>query len=127
MQHRVEFEAQGLKARAEDSTWPGWQKSPLPPETAELNFLQYSGWSAPTRCVHVKTISAVQGPSEGARRRVDVMTKDGNRYASSGGWRFERFMGSDETGDIVRESGATMCFACHARAKNHGFVFSRIR
>jgi hypothetical protein len=62
---------------------------------------------------------------EGERRRVDVMIKDASLYSSTGGWRFERFMGNDQTQDAVHGS-ATSCFECHAQAKTHGFVFSQM-
>ena len=65
--------------------------------------------------------------SEGEVRRVDVMVKDPERNASTGGWGFERFRGSDPTNGILTDSVRTTCFQCHVRAADHGFVFSRIR
>jgi cytochrome P460 len=65
--------------------------------------------------------------SEGARRRVDVMVKDSTRYGNTGGWGFERFLGADQTTGKVRDAGGTMCFECHAHAREHGFVFSQMR
>jgi hypothetical protein len=62
---------------------------------------------------------------EGERRRVDVMIKDSSRYKSTGGWRFERFLGNDQTQDAVGDS-RTSCFECHSKAKAHGFVFSQL-
>ena len=62
---------------------------------------------------------------EGDRRRVDVMIKDSALYKNTGGWRFERFWANDQTQDAVRDTGAS-CFACHANAKAHGFVFSQL-
>ena len=62
---------------------------------------------------------------EGDRRRVDVMIKDSNLYKSTGGWRFERFWPDDQTKDVVPDAGAS-CFACHSKAKTHGFVFSQL-
>jgi hypothetical protein len=63
---------------------------------------------------------------EGERRRVDVMIKDSSLYKRTGGWRFQRFMGNDQSQDAIRDSG-TSCFECHSNAKTHGFVFSQIR
>lgn len=63
--------------------------------------------------------------SEGERRRVDVMIKDSHVYKNTGGWRFERFWGNDQTQDRIHDSG-TSCFACHATARAHGFIFSQI-
>ena len=62
---------------------------------------------------------------EGDRRRVDVMIKDSILYKSTGGWRFERFMGTDQTQSAIHDSGAS-CFGCHSSAKTHGFVFSQL-
>ena len=62
---------------------------------------------------------------EGERRRIDVMIKDSSLYKSTGGWRFERFMGNDQAQDAVHDSG-TSCFECHSNAKAHGFVFSQL-
>jgi hypothetical protein len=63
---------------------------------------------------------------EGERRRVDVMIKDAGRYAKTGGWRFERFLGDQRTQDAVHDGGAS-CFQCHAKGTAHGFVFSQLR
>lgn len=63
---------------------------------------------------------------EGERKRVDVMIKDSSKYKTTGGWKFERFMGDQRTEDAVHDSGAT-CFQCHAKATAHGFVFSQLR
>jgi len=62
---------------------------------------------------------------EGERRRVDVMIRDSARYKNTGGWRFERFMGNQQTQDAVADSGAS-CFQCHTGAAAHGFVFGRL-
>lgn len=62
---------------------------------------------------------------EGDRRRVDVMIKDSKLYPSTGGWRFERFMGDQQTENAVPDAG-TSCFQCHSNAKTHGFVFSQL-
>lgn len=61
---------------------------------------------------------------EGNRKRVDVMIKDSS-FKSTGGWRFERFWGNDQTRNAVQDSG-TSCFQCHSKANAHGFVFSQL-
>jgi hypothetical protein len=63
---------------------------------------------------------------EGDRRRVDVMIKDSAHYASTGGWRFQRFMGNDQTQNSIHDSG-TSCFQCHQKASTHGFIFSQLK
>jgi hypothetical protein len=65
--------------------------------------------------------------SEGARRRLDIMVKDSGRYAATGGWGFARFMGSNESANVVDATAAASCFQCHGRASGHGYVFSRVR
>jgi hypothetical protein len=62
---------------------------------------------------------------EGERKRVDVMIKDSSAYNGTGGWRFERFWGNDQTKNVVPDSGTT-CFQCHAKASAHGAVFSQL-
>ena len=64
--------------------------------------------------------------TEGARRRVDVMIKDSNLNKTTGGWRFERFFGDQQTENAIQDSGAS-CFSCHSKADKHGFVFSQLR
>jgi hypothetical protein len=62
---------------------------------------------------------------EGERRRVDLMIKNSSLYKSTGGWRFERFLGNSQSEDAVHDSGAS-CYECHTNAKAHGFVFSQL-
>lgn len=64
--------------------------------------------------------------SEADRRRVDIMAKDTSHNPQAGGWRFSRFMGSDESKDVIGDAGGK-CFACHTKAATHGDVFSQIR
>ena len=63
---------------------------------------------------------------EGDRKRVDVMIKDSGHYPSTGGWRFERFWGTDQAKDAIHDSGVS-CFQCHAKANAHGSVFSQLQ
>lgn len=64
---------------------------------------------------------------EGQTRRVDVMIKQGERYASTGGWEFMSFSGKDQTnGKLTAERQAT-CAGCHAQRKDHDSVFSEFR
>lgn len=64
--------------------------------------------------------------SETDRRRVDIMSKDESHNPQTGGWRFDRFMGSDESKDVIGDAGGK-CFACHAKAATHADVFSQVR
>ena len=62
---------------------------------------------------------------EGERKRVDVMIKDSSLYKDTGGWRFERFWGADQSHNAIQDSG-TSCFQCHSKASAHGSVFSQL-
>ena len=64
--------------------------------------------------------------SEGARRRVAVMVKDGGRYSGTGGWGFEVFKG-DESLPSLNAEGKAACFACHGKQKDNDFVYSQFR
>jgi hypothetical protein len=61
---------------------------------------------------------------EGQRRRLAVMVKNGQRYAATGGWGFEIFVGESHAGSLGAD-GRAACFACHQKAKNA--VFSEFR
>ena len=50
---------------------------------------------------------------------VQVMVKDANKYASTGGWRWEQF--TNGRPDPIMQ---TTCFACHAPAKATDLVFT---
>jgi len=65
--------------------------------------------------------------SEGVRQRIDVMLKDSRRFAATGGWGFERFMGDSETDRPLTEEHRQSCFNCHQARKDHDFVFSQYR
>ena len=64
---------------------------------------------------------------EGSTRRVDVMVKQSERYRATGGWEFMSFAASNQTnGKLTAERQAT-CSTCHAKRKDHDFVFSEFR
>jgi hypothetical protein len=64
---------------------------------------------------------------EGPTRRVDVMVKERERFAATGGWEFMSFPGDNQTdGKLTAERQAT-CAGCHASRKDHDFVFSEFR
>jgi len=50
---------------------------------------------------------------------IQVMVKDANKYASTGGWRWEQF--TNGRPDPIMQ---TTCFACHAPAKATDLVFT---
>jgi hypothetical protein len=63
---------------------------------------------------------------EGPRRQVDVMMKDTQRYASTGGWGFQRFVKDSRT-DLASSPSPQQCFACHDKLKQDGLVLSKYR
>lgn len=64
---------------------------------------------------------------EGPRQRIDVMIKDTQRFQTTGGWGFERFLGDSETDRPLTEEHRGLCFSCHEKRKAHDFVFSTFR
>jgi hypothetical protein len=65
--------------------------------------------------------------TEGARKVVGVMHRDGSKYAATGGWGFEGFAGDSQTQRVVGANAATACFACHQAQRAQDYVFSRYR
>ena len=63
---------------------------------------------------------------EGARRQTDVMVKDSKRFASTGGWGFQRFVKDSKTERAAAPS-PQQCFACHDRLKRDGLILSTYR
>lgn len=58
----------------------------------------------------------------GDPQRIEFMVKDSNRYASTGGWGFGRFV----DGKAADEKQHGTCFPCHeANVKGNDFVFTR--
>jgi hypothetical protein len=64
--------------------------------------------------------------TEGSRRFIDVMRRDSQLYATTGGWGFEEFSGDGHTGTLTTEA-KTSCYNCHATQKARDFVFSLFR
>lgn len=63
---------------------------------------------------------------EGPRRQLDVMLKDSQRFASSGGWAFQRFVG-DSHKQIAASPAPAQCLTCHQARSVDGLVLSRYR
>lgn len=71
--------------------------------------------------------SADNTVTEGSRKVVGVMHRDALKYASTGGWGFEGFVGDSTTQRAVGANAATACFACHQARKPNDYVFSAYR
>jgi hypothetical protein len=63
---------------------------------------------------------------EGPRRQVDVMVKDAKRYATSGGWGFQRFVKDSRT-ELAASPSPGQCFACHQSLQKDGLVLGKYR
>lgn len=63
---------------------------------------------------------------EGPRRQLDVMVKDSQRFASTGGWGFQRFVKDSKT-ELAATPTPQECFDCHNRLKKDGLVLSSYR
>ena len=64
---------------------------------------------------------------EGPTRRIDVMVKQSELYRTTGGWEFMRFPGGNTTDGKLTTERQAACAACHAKRKDHDFVFSEFR
>ena len=64
---------------------------------------------------------------EGQTRRVDVMVKQNDRYASTGRWEFMSFSGNDQTSGKLTAARQGSCASCHAHRKDHDSVLSEFR
>ncbi|HZS05529.1 MAG TPA: cytochrome P460 family protein [Blastocatellia bacterium] len=67
--------------------------------------------------------------TEGPRRLIDVMEKDSRRFAETGGWAFERFLGDSQTERGLTAQARVACYNCHSRQSQKGrdFVYSTFR
>jgi hypothetical protein len=63
---------------------------------------------------------------EGPRRQVDVMVKDSQRFATTGGWGFQRFVKDSKT-ELAATPSPQQCFTCHDRLKKDDLVLSSYR
>ena len=72
----------------------------------------------------VHDTAAVDGAyAEGSRKGIAIMVKDAKKYAATGGWGFQFWVGGDAAKPIVTDA-AKQCYACHTPQKDHQFVFS---
>jgi hypothetical protein len=62
---------------------------------------------------------------EGLRRQVDVMVRDSQRFAATGGWGFQRFV--KDTKEPASAPTPQQCFACHDQLRQDGLVLGKYR
>jgi hypothetical protein len=60
---------------------------------------------------------------EGALKGVAAMVKDSKKYASTGGWGFQFWIGGDPTKPVVTDA-TKQCFECHQPKKDQDYVYS---
>jgi hypothetical protein len=65
--------------------------------------------------------------TEGKRKVLGVMYKDAKKFAATGGWGFEGFVGDSKTERAAGANAATACFGCHTAQKQNEYVFSNYR
>src|SRR4030095_3065179 len=58
---------------------------------------------------------------EGPRRQVDVMVKDSQRFATTGGWGFQRFVKDSKT-ELAASTPPQQCFHCHDTLKKDALI-----
>jgi hypothetical protein len=60
---------------------------------------------------------------QGGHEFVTTMVKDSKKYASTGGWGFQAWLGGDPAKPIVNDP-VKQCFACHQAQSPNDYVFS---
>lgn len=60
---------------------------------------------------------------EGDRKALATMVKDAKKYAATGGWGFQVWLGGDPAKPAVTDA-AKQCFGCHEPKKDQDYVFS---
>lgn len=65
--------------------------------------------------------AGVQSFVPGSGVNMQFMVKDSKKYAATGGWGFGDFTNGKPGAEKLMKT----CFACHAPAKDHDFVFTR--
>jgi hypothetical protein len=63
--------------------------------------------------------SYVEGPLQG----IALMQKDSKKYAATGGWGWQFWLGGDAKKPAVTDA-AKQCFACHEPRKSQDYVYS---
>ena len=63
---------------------------------------------------------------EGPRRQLDVMVKNSTRFASTGGWGFQRFVKDSKT-ELAAAPTPQQCFTCHQNLHKDDLVLSKYR
>jgi hypothetical protein len=58
---------------------------------------------------------------------VGVMVKDSQRYADTGGWGFEIFVGDNHANGVLPAQARARCYECHSKQKDHDYVFTTLR
>ncbi|HZB91787.1 MAG TPA: cytochrome P460 family protein [Stellaceae bacterium] len=72
----------------------------------------------------IHDVTEAQGIStEGPRKVIAIMYRDAKKYASTGGWGFQIWVGGDPKKPLVTDA-AKQCFFCHAPHDDHQYVIS---
>ena len=64
--------------------------------------------------------------TEAARRRIDVMQYDPDKFGDTDGWGYDSFLKGSKT-DRVEQDAVVACYACHTSVAESNFVFSKYR
>ena len=60
------------------------------------------------------------------RKRIDVMQYDKAKFAATGGWGYDTFVGDSKTKRLEQDVVAA-CYGCHIGAEASNYVFSQYR
>jgi hypothetical protein len=75
----------------------------------------------------LEAVTADNTVTEGKRKVLGVMHRDAKKFAATGGWGFEGFVGDSRTERAVGANAATACFTCHLAREPNDYVFSSYR
>ncbi len=64
--------------------------------------------------------------TEAARRRIDVMQYDPDKFGDTGDWGYDSFLRGSKT-DRVEQDVVAACYGCHSSVAESNFVFSKYR
>lgn len=72
----------------------------------------------------IHDVTEAQGVStEGPRKAIGIMYRDAKKYASTGGWGFQLWIGGDPKKPLVTNA-VKQCFVCHAPHDDQQYVIS---
>lgn len=73
----------------------------------------------------IEKASTKNGIGAGKRKFIDVMIRDSQLYAETGGWGYQEFFDSSGKTGVLTTATQQKCFSCHASQKDRDYVFTK--